>query len=70
MGGFTSHGGRLPAAMRAWPKAQAPWIDLSTGINPQPYAAPRASRDARSRLPFPEETAALEAVEAALFGVD
>jgi cobalamin biosynthetic protein CobC len=70
MSGFTSHGGRLPAAMRTWPDARAPWIDLSTGINPRPYPAPRASQGARSRLPFPEETAALEAVAATAFGID
>jgi cobalamin biosynthetic protein CobC len=69
MSGFTRHGGRLPAAMRTWPDARAPWIDLSTGINPRPYPAPRASHGARSRLPFPEETAALEAAAAATFGV-
>ena len=54
MDGFTSHGGRLDAAMRAWPDAPTPWIDLSTGINPRPYPAPRASRAARARLPLPE----------------
>ncbi|HEX4181092.1 MAG TPA: threonine-phosphate decarboxylase CobD [Caulobacteraceae bacterium] len=67
---FTRHGGQLHAAMRAWPEAPRPWIDLSTGINPRPYPAPRASRAARARLPFPEETAALEAVAAAAFGIE
>lgn len=69
MDSFTSHGGRLDAAMRAWPGAPAPWIDLSTGINPRPYPAPRATRIARSRLPLPSEITALEAAAAAAFGI-
>lgn len=70
MARFAQHGGRLDAAMQAWPDAPGPWIDLSTGINPRPYPAPRASRAARSRLPFGTEIAALEAVAAAAFGLD
>jgi cobalamin biosynthetic protein CobC len=70
MDGFTSHGGRLDAAMRAWPDAPMPWIDLSTGINPRPYPAPRASRAARSRLPLADEVSALEAIAATAFGLD
>jgi cobalamin biosynthetic protein CobC len=66
---FTGHGGLLSAARRRWPTAPAPWIDLSTGINPTPYPAPRASRTDRARLPDPERTAALEAVAAAAFGI-
>jgi len=69
MQGFSSHGGQLAAAMRAWPDAPTPWIDLSTGINPRPYPAPRASPGARRRLPFREETASLEAAAGAAFGV-
>jgi cobalamin biosynthetic protein CobC len=69
MDGFTSHGGQLQAAMRAWPGASGPWIDLSTGINPKPYPAPRASLGARARLPFAEEIADLEAVAARAFGL-
>jgi len=60
----------LDAAMQAWPDAPGPWIDLSTGINPRPYPAPRASRAARSRLPFGSEIAALETVAAGAFGLD
>ena len=55
--------------MRAWPQAPRPWADLSTGINPWPYPAPRASAAARGRLPDPERIAALEAVAARAFGV-
>jgi len=69
MEGFTQHGGRLAAAMRRWPHAPRPWLDLSTGVNPVPYRAPRASAAARGRLPYLEETAALEAAAGAAFGV-
>ena len=70
MEGFSNHGGQLRSAMRAWPDAPTRWIDLSTGVNPRPYQAPRASAKARGRLPFAEEIAALEAVAGATFGVD
>jgi len=69
MQGFSNHGGQLLAAMRAWPRAPTPWVDLSTGINPHPYPAPRASAGARGRLPFPEEAASLEALVGMAFGV-
>jgi cobalamin biosynthetic protein CobC len=67
---FAAHGGRLCAARALHPNAPEPWIDLSTGINPRAYPAPRASDAARSRLPVPEETRALEAVAGRAFGVE
>ncbi len=70
MQAFVAHGGRRGAAMRAWPQAPRPWVDLSTGINPWPYPAPRASVGARNRLPEPERIAALEAVAARAFGLE
>jgi cobalamin biosynthetic protein CobC len=66
---FAEHGGRLCAARALYPQAPAPWIDLSTGINPRPYPAPRASDAARGRLPTPEEVRALETSAARAFGV-
>lgn len=69
MQAFAVHGGRLHSAMRAWPNAPKPWIDLSTGINPFAYPAPRASAAARRRLPDPVEIAELEAAAARAFGV-
>jgi cobalamin biosynthesis protein CobC len=63
------HGGRLSEAQALFPDAPRPWIDLSTGINPWPYPAPRALRSARARLPDPMETAALEQAAARTFGV-
>jgi cobalamin biosynthetic protein CobC len=65
---FQRHGGRLAAAQARFPEAPQPWLDLSTGINPRPYPAPRASALARARLPDPEQLAALETAAAAAFG--
>lgn len=45
------HGGDLDAARQQFPKAPEPWIDLSTGINPQAYPLPELSPEAWSRLP-------------------
>jgi cobalamin biosynthetic protein CobC len=66
---FAVHGGRLSQAARRFPDAPRPWIDLSTGVSPWAYPAPPADRVARARLPEPEETAALEAIAGAAFGV-
>jgi cobalamin biosynthetic protein CobC len=63
------HGGRLIAARRAFPDAPAPFLDLSTGINPHPYPLPDLRPAAFTRLPEPEEVAALEAAAAAAYGV-
>src|SRR5262245_47391489 len=68
--GFADHGGRLGAARAAYPHAPQPWIDLSTGINPKAYPAPRARGVQLNRLPDTGELARLEAVAAAAFGVD
>jgi cobalamin biosynthetic protein CobC len=67
---LAEHGGRLCEARALYPQAPEPWIDLSTGINPHPYPAPRASETARARLPTPEEIRALEAAAARAFGVE
>lgn len=69
-GGLTGHGGRLCVARALYPHAPEPWIDLSTGINPEPYPDVRASAEARGRLPTPEETRALEGAAGRAFGVD
>src|SRR5687767_4524153 len=68
-GRFAHHGGRLCVARSLYPNVPQPWIDLSTGINPAPYPAPRASARERNRLPEPTELAKLEAVAAAAFNV-
>ena len=68
-GRFAHHGGRLCVARSLFPNVPQPWVDLSTGINPTSYPAPRASAQARNRLPEPTELARLEAVAAEAFGV-
>jgi cobalamin biosynthetic protein CobC len=68
-GRFAHHGGRLGVARSLFPDVPQPWIDLSTGINPRSYPAPRASQRSRNRLPEPTELAQLEALAAATFGV-
>ncbi len=67
--GFAHHGGRLGAARMAYSQAPQPWIDLSTGINPRSYPAPRARGVILNRLPDIGELARLEAVAGAAFGV-
>jgi cobalamin biosynthetic protein CobC len=67
--GFAHHGGRLGAARAAYSQAPQPWIDLSTGINPKSYPAPRARGSTLNRLPDTGELGRLEAVAAAAFGV-
>lgn len=66
---LVQHGGRLSVARSLYADAPQPWIDLSTGINPNPYPAPRASTLARARLPEPWELRALETAAACAFGV-
>ena len=67
--GFAHHGGRLGAARVAYADSPQPWIDLSTGINPKSYPAPRARGVTLNRLPDTAELSRLEAVAAAAFGV-
>jgi cobalamin biosynthesis protein CobC len=66
--GFAHHGGRLGAALATYPHAPRPWIDLSTGINPRSYRAPRARGMVLNRLPDTGELQRLEAVAAEAFG--
>lgn len=63
-----AHGGGLITARRRFPDAPAPWIDLSTGINPEPYPVPQLPPDAYRRLPEPEDIRTLEAVAAQAYG--
>lgn len=45
------HGGNLHDAVTRFGIPVAEWLDLSTGINPQPYPAPALSADAWHKLP-------------------
>jgi cobalamin biosynthetic protein CobC len=62
------HGGELAAARRLFPGAVEPFIDLSTGINPDPYPLPDLSTVLLARLPDPNALAALAAVAAKAYG--
>ena len=54
------HGGNINAARHLFPEAREPWIDLSTGINSEPYPVDVIAPAAWTRLPAPAELAALE----------
>ncbi|MDD9976975.1 MAG: threonine-phosphate decarboxylase CobD [Boseongicola sp.] len=45
------HGGNLGAAIHRFGGSREDWIDLSTGINPDPYPLPDISHEAWARLP-------------------
>ncbi len=62
------HGGRLRAAATHYGIALDRWLDLSTGINPQPYPLPDIPAAAWHRLP--EDDDGLEAAAAAYYGSD
>lgn len=57
------HGGGLDAAAREYGGTRADWIDLSTGINPIPYAAQAVSPNAWTALP--DQGAATALIDAA-----
>lgn len=65
---IVAHGGDLGAARRQFPGAPEPWIDLSTGINPDAYPVPRLATDIWTRLPQPDELLALLEVAARRYG--
>ncbi len=66
--GAKEHGGDLGAARRMFPDAPEPFVDLSTGINPNPYPVPALSADLFARLPESAALAKLAAVAAATYG--
>jgi cobalamin biosynthesis protein CobC len=63
-----AHGGDLGAARRLFPGAPEPFVDLSIGINPDPYPASRLSAEAFTRLPDPTALGGLAAVAARAYG--
>jgi cobalamin biosynthesis protein CobC len=65
---FAYHGGNIDAARRLYPDSPAPWIDLSTGINPYPYPLPDLAREAWTRLPDSDDIARLEAMAGKRYG--
>jgi len=62
------HGGDLAAAQRLFPDAPKPFIDLSTGINPNPYPLPQLPAELFARLPDAAATARLAAAAATSYG--
>src|ERR1700692_5128592 len=62
------HGGNLDAARRLFPDAPKPFVDLSTGINPNPYPLPPLSAELFARLPDAAATAHLAAAAATSYG--
>jgi cobalamin biosynthetic protein CobC len=67
---WTWHGGALEAAKRHFGTGDAPWLDLSTGINPHPWPGADTIAIDWRRLPEREALADLEAAAAAHFGVE
>lgn len=70
MNSFSFHGGRLADAMAQFGMGKAPWVDLSTGINPLGW--PGAGDLAMDWQALPDAGALddLEAAAAAHFGTD
>lgn len=60
------HGGNLDEAQARW--GQGDWVDLSTGINRQPYPVSRVSPGAWTNLPTASVMAALMEAAATAFG--
>lgn len=63
-----AHGGDLGVARKLFPGAPEPFLDLSTGINPNPYPAGSLTPEALTRLPQLEELARLTEIAAAAYG--
>lgn len=63
------HGGDLDAARRLFPAAPEPFVDLSTGINPNPYPMPDVPAELFARLPEATALAALRGAAARAYGV-
>jgi cobalamin biosynthesis protein CobC len=63
------HGGDLADIRAAFPDVRAPWLDLSTGINPWPYPVGRLAASAWRRLPAGADELTLRAAAAAHFGI-
>ena len=62
------HGGDLAAARRLFPDADEPFVDLSTGINPNPYPLPRLPVEVFARLPDQDFLDELAAAAATAYG--
>jgi cobalamin biosynthetic protein CobC len=63
-----AHGGNLDAARKLFPGATEPFLDLSTGINPNPYPLGELPAEAYAGLPQPDALAKLAAIAAQAYG--
>ncbi|CAD7050570.1 threonine-phosphate decarboxylase [Pseudorhizobium halotolerans] len=68
LGGRIEHGGNLARARALFPDAPEPWIDLSTGINPNSYPHSPLPANAFSRLPDPKDLGRLKEAAARSYG--
>ncbi len=64
----TDHGGSLDRACALFPAAPQPWVDLSTGINPNSYPVFDLPATAFSRLPEPTRNRDLTRIAAVAYG--
>ncbi|MDK3020252.1 threonine-phosphate decarboxylase [Pseudodonghicola flavimaris] len=60
LGKTRDHGGGIDAAIARWGGTRADWLDLSTGINPQPYPLPDLVPEDWTALPDRAAFAALD----------
>jgi len=67
---WTWHGGQLAHARDAFGDSDAPWIDLSTGINPHSWPGVGGLEIDWARLPDPAALADLEIAAAQYFAAD
>jgi cobalamin biosynthetic protein CobC len=63
------HGGDLALAEAAYGRPAEGWLDLSTGINPNPWAVPPDALEAVSRLPASDALSDLLAVARRAYGL-
>jgi len=64
-----AHGGMIAAARALYPAAPTPWLDLSTGINAQPYVLRALDNRASTCLPDDAALADLQVAAAHSYGV-
>ena len=64
------HGGALLAAAARYGIAPSDWLDLSTGINPDPWPIPPLPGATYHRLPEPDDLAALISAARSAYRVD
>jgi len=68
MNALPVHGGDLAAAETRWGKPAQGWLDLSTGINPWPYAVGHVAAESWHRLPGTAEQDGLRHAAASAYG--